>query len=67
MALTWANITDVIAAGEDTQHALAFALGCDASDLTELLAEMTDKGLLVRWNDEGATRYRVPGERRAAP
>jgi hypothetical protein len=62
MALTWSNIADVIASGDDTQHALAFALGCDAADLAELLAEMTDKALLVRWNDDGVTRYRVPGE-----
>lgn len=66
MALTWSNIADVIATGEDTQHGLAFALGCDAADLTEPLAEMTDKALLVRWNDEGVTRYRVPGEKRGA-
>jgi hypothetical protein len=60
-ALAWSNIADVVASGEDTQRGLAFALGCDAADLTVPLAEMTDAGRLVHWNDEGVIRYRVPG------
>ncbi len=64
---TWSKIAKAITDGADDVYALADALGCDAPDLTEPLAEMTDKALLYRYVDKhGVTRYGVPGERRAA-
>lgn len=63
---TWSNITDAIRTGDDDLYAIAVALDCDADGLTEVLAEMTDKALLYRWNDNGVTRYGVPRDKRRA-
>lgn len=62
-APTWSNIADVIRSGDDDLYGIAGGLGCDLEALKVALAEMTDKALLVRWNDGGVTRYRVPGEK----
>lgn len=64
---TWDNITDVIRTSDDDLHSIAVALDCPVEVVAERLAEMADRALLYRWNDNGVTRYGVPrGKRRAA-
>lgn len=60
---TWDNVRIVIEEGANDLYGIADALGLHAPDLDVKLAEMVDKGLLVRYQDGyEVTRYRVPGQ-----